>query len=93
MPSNQFSAIEKHIQTGIQVLIIALLAWFGIKTLHTSDAVIRLEEQVKSIKATIDTATHDRFTRSDAEAMKSIFNYRIQALERRITNLEPVNGG
>lgn len=76
---------ERHFQTVIQIIIIGILLWFGNKTIATSDAVIRLEEQVLAIRASINTATTNRF---DVDAMKQIIDYKIDSLNRRVSVLE-----
>ncbi len=88
-------ALEKYFQTGIQVLltgmqvlIIGVLFWFGNKTIDTSDTVIRLEQQMISIKGTIDKATDDRFRSADADAMKSLIDYQVIQLQSRLERLE-----
>ena len=86
--ANGQSALERHFQTGIQVLIISILLWFGDQTMDTAKSVIRLEEQISAIRRDLSVATSDRFTGADAAAMKDIINFKFETLERRLSTIE-----
>jgi len=82
------TGLERHFQTILQACIILILAWYGDKTIDTSDAVIRLEEKLIAMQATLAKATNDRFRGSEAKAMNSIHLFKINSLDKRITELE-----
>jgi hypothetical protein len=59
MESNGQSTLGKYAQTGMQVIILAVLFWYGDKTVATSDAVIRLEGQVTTLSAIMKIQIRD----------------------------------
>jgi len=85
------TGFERHFQTILQTCIILILAWYGNKTIDTSDTVIRLEEKIIAMQATLTKATSDRFRGADAKAMQAIFESKFDSHDRRITNLERYN--
>lgn len=78
------TAFERHFQTILQTIIILILAWYGNKTIDTSDTVIRLEEKLIAMQSTLAAATNDRFRGADAKVLE----FKIKSLNGRITALE-----
>ncbi len=92
---NSTVGIERHLQTGIQVVIIGILIWFGNKTIATSDSVIRLEEQMIALRGDVielsgelTSATANRYTSQDAAADKRFLNLQLDAIIRRLESCE-----
>ncbi len=88
-------AIEKHLQTSIQIILVLIVGWFGMKTTSTSDTVIRLETQILfmskeilGLKKDLINATADRYTGEDAASDRRFVDIQIKALQARMTSLE-----
>jgi len=86
---------ERHLQTAIQIIIIAILMWFGNKTILTSDTVIRLELQIVSLnekivelQAVIATTKNSRYTEADALNDQRVRELQEQMQANRISQLE-----
>lgn len=77
------SVLERHLQTGIQVILVALIIWFGQSTLDVKDKVARLEEQIRSIQKDITTASADRYTGTQATRDFESLNRRLSLIERQ----------
>jgi len=93
--SNNASMYERHLQTAIQVFIIAILMWFGTKTIATSDTVIRLEiqmgalsEKIVDLQATAASTRSSRYTESDALNDAKVHELQEQMQANRISQLE-----
>lgn len=74
--------MEKHLQTGIQILLVALILWSGNTTLELRDKVARMEEQLRSLQTTSLAATADGYTRSQAQSELGELRRRIESVER-----------
>lgn len=88
----QPDAFERHLQTGIQVVLTALVLWFGNKLLSVSDSTIRLEvnaaqsqEAMKDIKTEV-TALRTQVLGATAAGLSS--QAQIKELETRLTKIE-----
>jgi len=86
---------ERHLQTAIQVFIIAILMWFGTKTIATSDTVIRLELQVAALndkfvelQAVVAATKNTRYTEADAINDQRVHELQEQMQANRIILLE-----
>ena len=58
----QASPLERHLQTGIQVILVALLIWSGQAIIELKDKMARVEEKLTSLQA----STADRYPKSQA---------------------------
>lgn len=47
------NGMEKHIQTGIQVVLVAITMWVGSSILSLRDATIRNEEKISHVQSTM----------------------------------------
>ena len=86
---------ERHLQTGLAVIVISLIGWLGMTTLETSrisavtaarmdmmvDALVDLKKQVR-------TSSKGRYTRQDAQRDYTQNMRRFESIEKRITVLE-----
>jgi 2-iminoacetate synthase ThiH len=86
---------ERHLQTTIQIIIVAILLWFGTKTIATSDTVIRLEttvatlsEKVTDLQATVISTKNSRYTDADALNDRRVHELQEQIQTNRIVTLE-----
>ena len=91
-PPTNGNGMERHLQTAIQVFIIALLMWFANKTIDTSDSLIRLEATVAGMAKDITNLTSvvrtDRYTASDATKDKTILTLQLNSLSNKIAEQE-----
>ena len=86
---------ERHLQTTIQIIIIAILMWFGNKTIITSDTVIRLSLQVETLhKEIVDLQSGftsfkgNHYTERDVINDKKLDELQETIQANRITHLE-----
>jgi len=75
--ASEAPGLEKHIQTLIQVVLVALLLWSGSSTLELKDRMVRVEEKLTSLQG----AANDRYTRTQAA-------YEIGSLRRDIEGMD-----
>lgn len=78
------SLFERHLQTGIQVVLVALIIWFGQSTLDVKDKVARLEEQIRGLQRDFTTATTNRYTSDQAARDFEAVSNRVTLIERAI---------
>jgi hypothetical protein len=60
------SAFERHFQTGIQLLLIALLLWAGQQLVQTGTRVVSLEVKVTALEMAMTSNMDDRYRARDA---------------------------
>ena len=93
MTSFPTSQMERHMQTGIQIGILALLAW-NFTTVQNMEVTIgRLEEKVIAQSSTIvllSKLSDDRYRAKDAARDFVIRDRAILALEARVLHIEDV---
>lgn len=89
------SAFERHFQTGIQLLLIALLAWSGAKlvSLGESTAVLRERliyqgDQIASLRRDIREWSDLYQKKSDASRNMNLIDNRLDVITDRIAELE-----
>lgn len=75
------SIFERHLQTGIQFVLIALILWSGQTTLDLKDKIARLEEQFRGLQKDFSAASTDKYSATQATRD-------MEALASRMTNLE-----
>ncbi|MCT8467021.1 hypothetical protein KZO85_00320 [Chromohalobacter canadensis] len=89
------SIFERHLQTGIQLLLVALLGWAGLKlvTLGENTAVLRERlvyqgEQIQSLRRELRDWSDLYYRKSDANREITGIRNSMQDLENRVTDLE-----
>jgi len=60
------SPLERHIQTVIQIILVALLLWSGNSIIELKDKMARVETQLVAIQTAQTTASTDRYPRTQA---------------------------
>lgn len=85
---SQRSVLERHIQTAIQVLAVALLMWAGKALLDLSQTVAVLEERITAQGATLIDMRSDMRDMSDTYYRKAEAQRDLDAIERRIGRLD-----
>lgn len=93
--SHSRSILERHLQTGIQLLLVALLGWAGLKlvTLGENTAVLRERlvyqgEQIASLRRELRDWSDLYYRKRDAAREIGDIQSDIVALENRVTDLE-----
>lgn len=83
--------LEKHLQTGFQVAIIALCGWtvmttqgLSIETARMGERVVGLQEQV----ANLQNATANRYTDQDADRDNGLIYEQLKSIRSRLDRLE-----
>lgn len=90
-PSRERSPIERHIQSGLLVLVISLLGWVGSTMLGMSKSVTVLETQMGTITANfakVDTQLAGVQRISDAQRDVTDTNRQLDDIRRRIDKIE-----
>lgn len=85
------SGLEKHIQTGIQVLLIAVCGWMATTVQETSIQVAKLSERVAYLQvevSNLETAASDRYTKTDALEDLSAINDQLRDIRERLRAVE-----
>jgi hypothetical protein len=89
------SVIERHAQTIIVAILLALLLWAGATLLTIRDDVTTLKVQVATLEGTVRSAGDDRFRGSDWRREREIIEQRFNRiellLERHIESMERKN--
>lgn len=80
--------LEKHFQTIVVTILLAVSGWVAITTQGTSVQVATLQVQVKSLRDRIEDAADDRYTSADAARDLLLRDQRVTELERRLEMLE-----
>jgi hypothetical protein len=90
--------VEKHIQTIVVAVCLALLLWAGTTIIDMRDRITRSEAVLTNVNATVQTlqvqlssASDDRYRAADARRDFDVRDKKILELEGRITNLERDN--
>lgn len=89
------NVFERHLQTGIQLTLVALLAWAGLKlvTLGEHTAVLRERlvyqgEQIESLRRDLRDWSDLYYRKSDANREISTLKDDVRSLNERVTSLE-----
>lgn len=92
------NVFERHLQTGIQLTLVALLAWAGLKlvTLGEHTAVLRERlvyqgEQIESLRRDLRDWSDLYYRKSDASREIGALQARITRLDGRVRQLEEGN--
>lgn len=91
------SRFERHLQTGIQMILVLLLGWAGLKlvTLGEDNAVLRERiayqgEQIISLRRDIREWSNLYQRKSAAEQRANEVNERFDVIDQRLSALEEV---
>lgn len=88
--------IERHIQTILTALILAILVWVGSTLIDVSEQQAVQVVQIQALNeriAEMKESTRDRYTRSDASRDKEAMQERMKSFERRLDQVESRIGG
>jgi len=90
MEQNQ-RGLERHFQTGIQLIIMGLLAWNFTTVQQLSITIARQDEKIGGLTGTMNllaAVSADRYREKDAERDFALRDRAILAMDDRIQNLE-----
>lgn len=76
------AGIERHIQTLVTSITLALLLWTGVTLVDLRDRLARIEEKQITMNLEVSRAQTDRFTMSDWKREKEILDDRFRRMER-----------
>ena len=86
---------ERHLQTGLAVIVVSLIGWVGITTLEISRTsavtAVRMDMMAAALtdlKKQVRASSKDRYTRQDAQRDYTQNMRRFEGIEKRITALE-----
>ncbi len=89
------SILERHIQTVLAAVIVALLSWGGftltevsLQTAVLAERVATLSVKVAALEQKVDKGTEDRYRAADARRDLALRDQRLQTLEQRLARLE-----
>lgn len=89
------SAFERHLQTGLVVLVVGVMSWVGVSVNETSRSMATMQERVswmsdsiKDLKTQLAETSNGRYTINDAERDKALYDRRLVQVERRIEVIE-----
>lgn len=86
------TAIEQHIGTILQILVVGLLAWSLSATVQTGQDIGVLKVKVESMQTTLSQGTNDRYRGSDAARDFKAVENELARIDRRIQALELKSG-
>lgn len=81
------SIFERHLQTGIQLLLVGLLGWAGLKLVELSENSARLQERLTYQGQQISSLSRDIRDWSDTYYLKTSAEREIGALKAGLSNL------
>ena len=90
MEQNQ-RGLERHFQTGIQLIIMGLLAWNFTTVQQLSITIARQDEKIGGLTSTLTllaSVSADRYREKDAERDFALRDRAILAMDDRIQDLE-----
>lgn len=89
------TALERHLQTGIQLLLVALLAWAGLELVALGKSTVALQERltyqgelINDLRSEIRSWSDLYYRKADAAREIGELQSNIGALEARVTDLE-----
>ena len=82
------SAIEQHVGTILQIIVVALLGWSLKTTQELSNDVSVLKVQVAALQTLVTQGTADRYRAADADRDHNRIYSDIRAIDGRVSRLE-----
>lgn len=82
------SALERHAQTALSAVVVALVLWIGQAVSQQGQTIVRLETQVTSLQQVISSDNRNRYSADRAHAELALRDNRLGQLERRLDAAE-----
>lgn len=88
------SVLERHAQSGLQILIVALIGWFGVSVTATRETVARLDERLAAMERRFEELSAGRYSSADASRDQTWVQRQFADHEERLRRLErkPADG-
>lgn len=93
--SDHRSMLERHLQTGIQLLLVGLIAWSGVKLVTLGEHMAVLQErqinqgrQIESLRRDLREWSNLYYSRRDAEREIGGLQNNVRDLDARVSELE-----
>jgi len=87
--------IDKHILTGVSLILIAVVGWVGLSVTESRESIVALQTETRNVITIVDELKlevrierADRYTKTDSVRDLSVISDRITGLTRRVENLE-----
>lgn len=87
-PKIEKTMMEKHFQTIVVTILLAVSGWVAVTTQGTSVQVATLQVKVEGLQERLDAGNIDRYRSADAARDLLLRDQRIDRLEDRIEALE-----
>jgi hypothetical protein len=84
----EMNPIERHLQTVLQAVAVAMLLWAGTSIQDAREKIARMEERISEFRVQLTAASDGRYRTNDAARDFAITAAQMNALERRIETLE-----
>lgn len=91
MPEQVQTAFERHLQTGLHGLVVAILAYIGVQVMETKETVIRHTAEVEYLQtevAALRDEARSSYTRADAQRDFARVNANLTSYVSRLRSLE-----
>ena len=88
LPQSSPVNVERHIQSALTALLVALVGWLTFTVQASSVEIARLTERLTALEQTMRVAAADKFSGLDAGRELALRDQRIDELNRRVERLE-----
>lgn len=82
------AGFERHVQTIVTSITLALLLWVGQSLVDLRDRLTRFEERVVNLQAQVQQGTDDRFRGTDWRREKERIDERFLEMGRRLDKVD-----
>ena len=80
--------LERHIQTILAAVLVALVLWVGKTVSENSREIARMQEQTKALAEKVLELRSELVGRTSAVSQAPFLEHRVERLERRVQRLE-----
>ena len=86
--ARRVATIERHIQTLLTALVIAVGGWLASEVADSGEQIARLDEQMRNVKEKLDMLTVSQHSAETARREMAIIDERVRQLSLRVDSLE-----
>ena len=87
-PDRRKTDVEKHVQTVIVAVLLALLLWAGNSLLEIKNDVTTMKVQVATLTSEVRSGTDDRFRGTDWRREKQLLDDRFIELRNHVKDID-----